>query len=313
MTASAIIALVVTLCVLDLKFSVEGAAGVWLLPLLLVFALGTAWEFATLIGGNNRMVSRTAAVTGAGVITLSAAVPMLWPLCGSVYPVQCPVGRLGWMAMAVVAAVMGIFATEMVRYGRGPGGAVERIAYGVMVAVYVGVPMALLASLRSLGDVSGGTDGSRWGLAALGTMIAVTKASDTGAYFTGKAIGKNKLIPRLSPGKTREGAIGGIILSTLVAWLCLTFLMPDVGHPPGSASVAALAVPWVGALVLGPMLAVAGMMGDLAESLVKRDTGAKDSGRILPGMGGIWDVSDSLIAAVMPAYLCFAAGVGWGQ
>jgi len=57
-------------------------------------------------------------------------------------------------------------------------------------------------------------------------------------------------------------------------------------------------------------LAVAGMIGDLAESLIKRDTQAKDSGNWLPGLGGVWDVTDSLIAAVMPAFLCFAAGVG---
>jgi phosphatidate cytidylyltransferase len=60
---------------------------------------------------------------------------------------------------------------------------------------------------------------------------------------------------------------------------------------------------------LGPVLAITGMIGDLAESLVKRDSNAKDSGNLLPGLGGVWDVTDSLIAAVMPAFLCFVAGV----
>ena len=310
-TATVIIAVVVTLCTLDLRAGVPGAAGLWLLPLMMVFAVGTAWEFATLVRGDGRRVSRVAAVVAAGCIAISAATPMLWPLTGSTYPVQCPVGRLGWVGIATVAGVFAIFATEMIRYGRGPGGALQRVVHSVAVAVYVGVPMALLVSLRSLGDVDGGTDGSRWGLAALATMIAVTKASDTGAYFTGKAIGRHKLIPRLSPGKTREGAVGGVVASTVMAYLCLRYLMPAVGHPPGDPSIAVLTIPAVGALVLGPILAIAGMIGDLAESMVKRDCGAKDSGRVLPGMGGIWDVSDSLIAAVMPAYLCFAAGVGW--
>lgn len=67
--------------------------------------------------------------------------------------------------------------------------------------------------------------------------------------------------------------------------------------------------PWWGPVVLGTVCAVAGMFGDLAESLIKRDSGVKDSGGLLPGMGGVWDVTDSLIGASLPAFLCFAAGV----
>ena len=315
-SATVLIVVVASLCWADLRFGVDGAAGVWLLPLLMFFSLGTAWDFTRLLSGSNRLVSRRSTLIATGVITLSAAVPMLWPIFGSDYPALCPVGRLGWLAMAVVGSVMGILIGEMVRYGRGPGGAVERAAHGVFIAVYVGVPMALLVSLRSLGDWTGGTDGSRWGLMALVTMIAVTKSSDAGAYFTGKTLGRHKLIPRLSPGKTREGSAGGIVASTVAAFLCLRYLMPEVGHPPGTASIGFLAgeslrADLIASLILGPLLAVSGMIGDLAESLVKRDCGAKDSGQTLPGLGGVWDVTDSLIAAVMPAYLCFAAGVGW--
>ncbi len=68
--------------------------------------------------------------------------------------------------------------------------------------------------------------------------------------------------------------------------------------------------PHWGALLLGPTLAIAGMVGDLAESLFKRDSGVKDSGNLLPGLGGVWDVTDSLIAASVPAFFCFALGVG---
>ena len=142
----------------------------------------------------------------------------------------------------------------------------------------------------------------------------MTKSTDAGAYFSGRALGKHKLIPRLSPGKTREGAVGGILTATIVAFVCLQWLFPlvagEAAGPVQAPSVPGIDQPLWGALVLGPLLAVAGMIGDLAESLVKRDTGAKDSGTWLPGLGGVWDVTDSLIAAVMPAFLCFAAGVG---
>ncbi len=94
--------------------------------------------------------------------------------------------------------------------------------------LYVGLPMALLIALRSMG-------GGNWGLAALITTIAVTKSTDAGAYFSGKALGKHKLIPRLSPGKTREGAVGGILTATIVAFVCLQWLFPAIaGAAAGS-------------------------------------------------------------------------------
>ena len=157
-------------------------------------------------------------------------------------------------------------------------------------------------------------DVGNWGLWALLTTVAVTKSADAGAYFAGKSFGRNKLIPRLSPGKTQEGAIGGIVTATIVAFVCLSQLFPggDTGAQVSTftPSIPAFADPLWGALLLGPLLATAGMVGDLAESLVKRDSGAKDSGDWLPGLGGVWDVTDSLIGAILPAFLCFAAGVG---
>ncbi len=208
--------------------------------------------------------------------------------------------------LAVFTGIFLILGTEMCQYGKGPEGAVERTCNGVFVALYVGLPMALLVALRDLGS-------GNWGLAALLTTIAVTKSTDAGAYFTGKTIGRHKLIPRLSPGKTWEGAVGGIVTATIVAFVCLRWLFPAISggaSPPMSPpSIQALSQPFWGAAVLGPLLALSGMVGDLAESLVKRDCHAKDSGSLLPGLGGVWDVTDSLIAAVLPAFLCFAAGV----
>ena len=179
--------------------------------------------------------------------------------------------------------------------------------------------MAMLIALRGL---HAETTAGRFGLAALVTTILVTKVADAGAYFSGRALGRHKLIPRLSPGKTIEGAIGGILASTVVAYLALAYLFPALlARPADTTTVmnetavktglsALLAPSWVGAIVLGPALAISGMVGDLAESLFKRDSGVKDSGNLLPGLGGVWDVTDSLLAASVPAFFCFASGVG---
>jgi len=286
--------------------SPAGVEGIWLLPLLLFFSLGTAWDISGLLSNSGRPIHRKATLLATAIITLSACLPMMWPLFGSEYPPNCPVGKLGWIVIASVASMFLLLLAEMKDYGKGPPGAIERTCGGVFVSVYVGLPMALLVSLRSLGD-------GNWGLAAILTMIAVTKSTDAGAYFSGKTFGKHKLIPRLSPGKTREGAIGGILIATIVAFVCLKWLFPAIAGdsvgPVEAATIPALAQPLWGALCLGPTLAITGMIGDLAESLVKRDSNAKDSGNLLPGLGGVWDVTDSLIAAVMPAFLCFVAGV----
>ena len=115
-------------------------------------------------------------------------------------------------------------------------------------------------------------------------LIAVTKFSDMGAYLTGMAIGRHPLIPHISPKKTWEGFFGALVFS-LFASLGLFWLMP--GH------LAALTLPH--AIILGLLLGFAAVIGDLAESIVKRSTGAKDSGGLLPGIGGALDLIDSLL------------------
>ncbi len=309
-TSAILISIIALLLYLDANYSVPGGEGLWLLPLLLFFVLGTAHDISALLVGSGRAVSRRPALLAALVASISAAIPLAWPLTGNAYPVNCPVGRLGWIVIGGITAIFVVVISEMRSYGRVPAekNAIERIGAGCFIALYVGLPIAMLVALRSLGD-------GNWGLAALLTMIAVTKSADAGAYFAGKTMGKNKLIPRLSPGKTWEGLVGGTLTATIVAYFSLRLLFPwisGISSPPaGTASLAFLREPLWGAMLLGPILTVSGLVGDLAESLVKRDAGAKDSGNLLPGLGGVWDVTDSLIAAAMPAFLCFAAGVGW--
>ena len=125
-------------------------------------------------------------------------------------------------------------------------------------------------------------------------LIAVTKFSDMGAYLLGSAIGRHQMIPHISPQKTWEGFFGALVLS-LCASLGLYKLMP--GHLS--------ALNWTHATILGLLLGFAAVVGDLAESIVKRSTGVKDSGNLLPGIGGALDLVDSLLftAPLMFFYL----------
>ena len=114
-------------------------------------------------------------------------------------------------------------------------------------------------------------------------IVIVTKAADVGAYFIGKKFGKTPLIPRISPRKTKAGAVGGFLSSVLAAFLCGLFLVD---------------IPIMHTIILGMIIGIIGQLGDLAESLFKRDFDVKDSGKELPGLGGVLDVIDSLLFTV---------------
>src|SRR6266403_4166573 len=125
-------------------------------------------------------------------------------------------------------------------------------------------------------------------------FVLITKFSDTGAYAVGSLIGKHKMIPRISPGKTWEGFGGAILFSTLASVLFVHFL----GHKMAGMN-------WQHAIILGVILSVSAVVGDLIESLFKREAGVKDSGKLFPGIGGILDLLDSLLfnAPIMYLYL----------
>jgi phosphatidate cytidylyltransferase len=156
------------------------------------------------------------------------------------------------------------------------------------IAIYLGWPMSLFPLLR--GFQVGISNGFWWALVVLFGVWGF----DTGAFFAGHFFGRHKLAPRISPGKTWEGVAGGLVLSVTAALLI---------------TIRPLGVPWYLAILLGVLIAVAATLGDLAESLIKRQTHVKDSGQFMPGHGGILDRVDSLLFAVIVVFV-FAQLVG---
>ena len=127
------------------------------------------------------------------------------------------------------------------------------------------------------------------GQALVLALLLMVWTADTAAYFAGRRWGRTPLAPRISPGKTRAGAVGGL-LGVLVLVFALSLIRPGMVMPE---------LP--GALACGILVTGVSILGDLFESLVKRSRGAKDSGRLLPGHGGVLDRIDSLLAAA-PVY-----------
>ncbi|GHT19555.1 hypothetical protein FACS1894189_8410 [Planctomycetales bacterium] len=135
---------------------------------------------------------------------------------------------------------------------------------------------------------------------AILSLVLVTKMCDIGAYTIGKLLGRHKMTPGLSPGKTIEGAVGGILFACAGSWLWFNGVMPCFN--------AEHLTPLWGWLLFGITIALAGMVGDLAGSLIKRDSNMKDSGHAVPGFGGFLDIFDSLLIAAPAAYVFWAFG-----
>jgi phosphatidate cytidylyltransferase len=139
---------------------------------------------------------------------------------------------------------------------------------------------------------------------ALVSMIAIVKSSDIGQYTAGRLFGKHKLAPMVSPGKTWEGVFGGVLFALVAAWLMMAYAAPAMLWDGWFLDV------WIGRLALYAVaLVAAGLVGDLAESLLKRDAGVKDSSAWMPGFGGVLDLLDSLLGAAPVAYFFWATGL----
>lgn len=193
-----------------------------------------------------------------------------------------------WTLSAFAIVIILVFLVEIAQYVS-PGKVNVRISYTVFIIAYIGLFCTFLTLIRL-----------SYGILALVSFVAIVKMGDVGAYTVGKIFGRTKLAPRLSPAKTLEGALGALLFSCITAILCFSIIFPwCLGNPDFSAFEP-------GWIAYGSILGLVGVFGDLSESLMKRDAEIKDTGTLLPGMGGILDMVDSLLLTAPVAYAFWA-------
>lgn len=272
------------------------APGRWLLPVALLLAAGAGAELQRML--------LPAEARGVWPIVGAVAVPLGAALGSPAFVGRAssaaPATAAGGAAAALVAVTIGAFALEIARYRPGAG-AVGRLSAAALVWVFVGLPMAAVVGLRVTGTPSEGGGWHAPGMAPLVAMIAAAKGADVAAYLVGSTAGRRKMAPLLSPGKTWEGAAGAVAGSLLASWIVLVALRGVLASPDGSS-----ALPAGGWATHGIVVALSGMVGDLAESLLKRETGIKDSGAGLGALGGVLDLVDSLLFAAPVAWLVWS-------
>lgn len=242
--------------------------------LLAVLAGLAAWEFFRLAtAGNVRPFDR------AGVV-LAAAIPLV------VHTNHMEVSRVPVTAGALI--LLGMFAAAVWRrVGERPLSAVGATLFGI---VYTGGMLTYAYGIRYHPYVIEAAAGT----ALIGLPLVMTWATDTGAYVFGKAFGRRKLMPSVSPGKTWVGAFGGLGLALVAVALYVQFVLRPVAQ---------LTLTVTGIAVFALLASATAQIGDLAESMLKREAGVKDSSRLIPGHGGVLDRFDSLLFVLPASYL----------
>jgi phosphatidate cytidylyltransferase len=239
---------------------------VWLLPpvatlaLALVAAVLAFVEYVAIAAALGAYVPR--AVPGAAVLGACAALGSGW----------------GLVDVVLMTALITVGALAVASGPPGPE-ILRNSAAALFPIVYIGMPLGALAAVR----VSGGRE-------AILLMMATIVISDSAQYYTGRAVGRRPLAPSISPKKTLEGAIGGLVFGTLAFVIGARFVFAET-------PVALL-------VLVGASIAALGIVGDLFESLLKRSAGVKDSGALIPGHGGVLDRIDSWLFAA-PVYYVF--------
>jgi len=230
------------------------------------------------------------------VIVVAAVVVSIWEMRATL--AQARGITIAWIPVAVGSAAtialswhfghsaqtLGLALTALAvmawRFSRGAQGYLTDVAASVFLAVYLGFFASFATLLVAPHD----------GHARVLAFLIMVVCSDTGGYAAGALFGSHPMAPKISPKKSWEGFAGSIITAMIGGALCLS-LLPALHHP------------WWQGAVIGGVLAVVSTMGDLAESLMKRDLGVKDMGTLLPGHGGVMDRMDSLLPS---AVICWA-------
>jgi phosphatidate cytidylyltransferase len=243
--------------------------GWWaMLPALIVVAIMGLYEYIRMLDRNDIDVRRVSLAVFAAALMI-ASLP-LWP--------QAPWPGGSWREAVLTVALGYLLVVEVIRPGERP---LERIVYSMFGLLYIPWLLGYFLMLRYSPDAGDG-------LLYFALPLMATFAADIGGYFVGYFFGKRKLAPEVSPGKTVEGAVGGLAFSFLMVLALTTFT--HVWTP-------------FEALLYSILVASASQLGDLSESLIKRALKTKDSGSSLPGHGGFLDRMDSLLFAVPATYL----------
>ncbi len=267
--------LLVAIVLIPLVVGVVYAGGPALVTLLSLASGLAAWEFFRLAE------ARGARPLNAIGIMLSALVPMV-----------VHARFLGfWVPPVSVVALAVPLLLSAVLFQRGvAGGPLASIGATLTGVLYTGGMLSFAYALRYhdyIVDARGGT-------ALVLLPVVVTWLNDTGGYLAGRAFGRRKLMPTVSPAKTWAGAYGGVVASVLTTWAIAAFVLPSVAH---------VTLRPLGIFVIGVVLSAAAQVGDLAESMFKREAGVKDSSQLIPGHGGVLDRVDSLLFTLPVGYV----------
>ncbi|HEX41512.1 MAG TPA: hypothetical protein ENN81_05560 [Phycisphaerales bacterium] len=268
----AFVALVLGDGLLDGRFagpSGQGIRGTLFSLLLVLLVVAAQWEFAHLAAARGLRVFLPVTVGASIALALTWYVLQVLSIPGHVY------------VLAVsTAAILGVFLYQQRVCGL--AAVMANCGVSLLSVAYCGVLAAFALAIRI-----------DFGIWAVLMYVFVVKSSDIGAYAIGRLFGRHKFSPRISPGKTWEGMVGAVAVAVVVA---VVFV--------GCCDI--IAIGWPVAVLFGAGFAFIGQMGDLAESMLKRDAARKDSAAAVPGFGGVLDIVDSPLVAAPFAYLFFS-------
>jgi phosphatidate cytidylyltransferase len=286
-SAAIIISTMLLLLGLDFLLGMDeklGRPGLVLCAFSIVIAAMAASELIFMFENVANRVNHNLIVGATIAMVCVAFAPVLW----REQPIDCPLGEFGWALAGIVLATVIVFAVEMRNYdsklAAAKGEVIDRLGRSTFVFVYLSMLFAFIVPHRLLENDNG------LGLIAIIALMSTVKLSDSFAYFVGKTYGTIKLAPKLSPGKTIQGSLGALVGGCMAALIVVYLVAPLIFG-------ITITKPWWWCFAYGILVTCAGMVGDLAESLIKRDANVKDSSSWLPGLGGILDVIDSMVFA----------------
>lgn len=259
-----------------------GVAGVGLLALLIIILPLATQEVARLFTAENVSPYRFISGAGSGSLVIHAFMTQ--------FPVFQPVAA---SVLAFIIVFVMLSAALRRAWSRQTQGAIVHMAGTVLSTLYLGGLGWFLMALRVKHSFrASGVQGSTM---IVVMILLVVKFTDIGAFFGGKTMGRHKLIYWLSPGKTWEGLVCGMLTAGAVGAVLARWINPP-DYP----------LTWVKGFIFGVIIGGIGQLGDLLESLMKRDADVKDSGKLVPGFGGVLDIIDSPLLAAPFAYLLFS-------